>query len=459
MKTVKRSKVSAVWIGWVILGLLLGACVPAATPTPAVVEKPVEVTRIIEVTPTPPATPTPRFAGVTLTLLDNPEGQTENMIALQKRCEEKTGIRLNVEVVPHGEVRPKLLAALANKLPTYDLFYVDIIDLPQYAAAGYTYPLEGFLTPEMRADILPFAEKGVIYEGKWIALPWKAEWMSFVYNKKMLKDAGYDRPPRTWDELIQMSLDLKKKGIVKYPMVFSWAANYEQVTVDYVMLVKSLGGELFDAQGNPVFNQGAGVQALQLMYDMMHKYEIIDPAALTLRGGGKRRDVMLAGQGAFVFLWGTPLLVMNDPAKSPRAGEFDIALAPAGPGGPYSVAGPMGWAISAYSKNPEAAWEFLRCIAGPEGEKFMFLKEGAPPGWKSVLNDPEVSMKLKQAGGDVMLQQAAFLAMRPALPYYQEWSAAIQKAIQEVLTKQKTPQKALEEVAAYTRELKAKYGR
>jgi multiple sugar transport system substrate-binding protein len=38
-------------------------------------------------------------------------------------------------------------------------------------------------------------------------------------------------------------------------MVFSWAANYEQVTVDYVMLVKSLGGELFDAQGNPVFNQ------------------------------------------------------------------------------------------------------------------------------------------------------------------------------------------------------------
>jgi multiple sugar transport system substrate-binding protein len=49
----------------------------------------------------------------------------------------------------------------------------------------------------MRADILPFAEKGVIYEGKWMGLPWKAEWMSFVYNKKMLQDAGYDHPPRT----------------------------------------------------------------------------------------------------------------------------------------------------------------------------------------------------------------------------------------------------------------------
>lgn len=447
------------WIVPVVFALLMAACAPPATPTPVTVEKRVEITRVVEVTPTPVPTPTPRFAGVTLTLIDNPEGQTEAMIALQKRCEEQTGIKLNVEVVPHEQVRPKLLAALANKLPTYDLFYVDIIDLPQYAAAGYTYPLDEFITPEMKADILPFAEKGVVYEGKWIGLPWKAEWMSFVYNKKMLQDAGYDHPPRTWDELIEMSLTLKKKGIVKYPMVFSWGANYEQITVDYVMLVKSLGGELFDAQGNPIFNQGAGVKALQLMYDMMHTYQIVDPAALTLIGGGKRRDIMMAGQGAFVFLWGTPLLVMNDPAKSPRAGEFDIALAPAGPGGPYSVAGPMGWAISAYSRNPEAAWEFLRCIAGPEGEKFMFMEEGAPPGWKSVLNDPEVSMKLKQAGGDVMLQQTAFLALRPALPYYSEWSAGVQKAVHEVLTKQKTPQQALDDLAAYTRELKAKYGR
>jgi ABC-type glycerol-3-phosphate transport system substrate-binding protein len=85
----------------------------------------VEVTRIVEVTPTPPPAPTPRFTGVTLTLIDNPEGQTEAMIALQKRCEEKTGARLNVEVVPHDQVRSKLLAALVAKLPTYDLFYIE----------------------------------------------------------------------------------------------------------------------------------------------------------------------------------------------------------------------------------------------------------------------------------------------------------------------------------------------
>jgi len=136
-----------IWMVWVVLGLVLAACAPPATPTP--VERVVEVTRIVEVVPTPVPTPTPRFAGVTLTLIDNPEGQTEAMIALQKRCEERTGVRLNVEVVPHDQVRPKLFAALSAKLPTYDIFYIDIIDLPQYAAAGYVYPIDQFITPEM----------------------------------------------------------------------------------------------------------------------------------------------------------------------------------------------------------------------------------------------------------------------------------------------------------------------
>lgn len=437
--------------------LLITACAPG---TPQVVKETVVVTQppIREVvTATPEPAPPPPFTGVTLTMIDNPEGQSEAMIQLQKMCEQRTGVTLKVEVVPHEEVNTKLEAALAARASTYDLFAIDIIDLPKYAAAGWVLPLNPYISPEMEADILPFARQGVVYKDQWLGLPWKAEWMSFVYNKKMLQDAGYDYPPRTWDELIKMGVELKKRGIVQYPMVFSWAEGYEQITVDYVMLVSSLGGKIFDEKGEPVFNQGAGVQALQMMYDMMHTYKIVDPAALTLRGGGKRRDIMMAGNGAFVFLWGTPLLVMNDPAKSERAGQFEIALAPSGGGGPYSVAGPMGWSVTAYTKNPDAAVAFVKCLAGPEGEKFMFLQEGAPPGWKSVLNDPEVAMRLKEAGGDVMAQQALFLAVRPALPYYAEWSSLIQEAVHYALTGQKTVQQALDDAVAATRELMARF--
>jgi len=210
----------------------------------------------------------------------------------------------------------------------------------------------------------------------------------------MLSDAGIANPPATWEELVADSIILKEKGIVDYPVAMTWGAGYEQITSDYTMIAKSMGAELFDQDGKPVFNTGAGVEALQLMNDMVNKDKIVDPAALTLKGGGARRDLLLGGQAAFVFLWGNPLVYMNDPANSNLAGQFALAMAPSGGAGPISLAGPMGMSISAFSANKEATWAFLKCIAGPSGEKELFLKDGSPFGYTSVLNDPEVQAKL-----------------------------------------------------------------
>ncbi|HZQ10053.1 MAG TPA: sugar ABC transporter substrate-binding protein, partial [Anaerolineae bacterium] len=361
------------------------------------------------------------------------------------------------EVVPEDQVNVKLETALAAKQDAYDIFALDIINLPKYAAAGWVAPLDTYMSDQLKADVLPFAQQAAQYQGHWLGLPFKAEFMSFIYNKKMLQDAGFSGPPKTLDELIQQSVALKEKGIVQYPIAFTWGAGYEQITVDWVMFVKALGGDLFDKDGKPVFNQGAGVAALQLMNDMLNKYKIVDPAALTLKGGGTRRDIVMGGKAAFVYLWSSPLITMNDPSKSSFAGDFASALAPAGNGGPYSVAGPEALSISAYSKNKDAAWEFIQCLAGPAGEKELLLKEGDATGYKSVLNDPEVTLALQKAGGDVQAQQALFLAVRPALPYYSEWSADVQQEVQNVLTGQKTAQAALDDLAKATTDLQSKF--
>lgn len=447
---------------------LLGACGGQATPTPAPsATQPPAVTpttpAAASATPTPAAaatTPTPAkpYAGVTLTFIDNPDGQSTAMIALQNRVQERTGIKLNVEVVPQDQVFPKLQTALSAKSPAYDIFVIDVIYLAKIAAAQWAMPVTDRIPAQLKQDILPFALQAVEYKKQYWGLPWKAEFMSFIYNKRMIQEAGFSAPPKTIDDLIQVSLALKEKKIVNYPMAFTWAANYEQVTVDWVMYTAALGGKLFDDSGNPVFNQGGALDALQLMVDMLNKHEIIDPAALTIRGGGVRRDLLTGGKACFAYLWSFPLIVMNDPAKSPLAGQFDTALAPAGPGGPYSVAGPMAFAVSAFSQHKDAAWEFIMDLAGPEGHKFMFLQEGTAPGYHSVLQDPEVSQKLAQIGGPVYSQQAEYLAVRPALPYYDEWSAQVQQQIQSALVGQKTPKQALDEAVAATRELQKKYG-
>lgn len=453
---------SAMASGWA----LLAACGQQATPTPttaapAAAPTPTQAAPTTAPTPTTAAaatTPSPAATKVTLTFLDNPDGQSPAMIALQNQVQQRTGITFNVEVVPEDQVFPKLQTALSAKSPAYDIFVIDVIYLAKIAAAQWAMPVTDKLPASLKNDILPFALEAVQYKGQYWGLPWKAEFMSFIYNKRMVSEAGFSGPPKTLDDLIQVSLALKQKKIVDYPIAFTWAANYEQVTVDWVMFTADLGGKLFDQAGNPVFHEGGALAALQLMVDMINKHQIVDPAALTLRGGGTRRDLLTGGKACFAYLWSFPLVVMNDPAKSPLAGQFEAALAPAGPGGPYSVAGPMAFAVSAFSRHKDAAWEFIQGLAGPEGHKFMFLQEGTAPGYRSVLQDPEVAKKLAEIGGPVYSQQAEYLAVRPSLPYYDEWSAQVQEQIQAALVGQKTPKQALDDAVAATRELQKKYG-
>ncbi len=441
-------------VGLVLASLLLASCSAAQTAAPTTA--PATEAPAATEAPTTAAKP---FAGVTLNMIDSPEGQTDAMIALENKCQEETGATLNVEVVPQDDVDTKMQTALSTKSSAYDIIGIDIIDLAKYDAAGWLTPLDGYIDDATKNDILPFALEGISYNGKILGLPWKSEFMVFVYNKKMLSDAGIANPPATYDELIQDSKILKEKGIVEYPIAFTWAAGYEQISSDYNMFVKSMGGQLFDDSGKPVFNTGAGVKALQMMYDMINTYKIVDPAALTLKGGGTRRDIVMGGNAAFAFLWGTPLVTMNDPANSKLAGDFEIALAPDGGAGHISLAGPMGMSISAFSQNKDAAWAMLKCIAGPEGEKSLFLADGSPFGYASDLNDSDVQAKMTAAGGAVTTEQAKYLAVRPALPYYADFSSALMDTVQKVLTNQVSVQQGLDDLAAKTLEIQAEYGK
>ena len=442
-----------VLIGLVLVSLLLASCTATQTPT-----APTDAAGAAPSTTAPAAAAKP-FAGVTLHMLDSAEGQTDAMIALQNKCMDETGVKMNVEVVSQDDVRTKLQTALSSKSAAYDIIGIDIIDLAKYGAAGWVEPLDSYIDETTKSDILPFALEGISYNGKVLGLPWKSEFMVFVYNKQMLSDAGIANPPTTWDELVADSLTLKQKGVVDFPVAMTWGAGYEQITSDYTMITKSMGGDLFDKDGKPVFNTGAGVKALQLMNDMVNKDKIVDPAALTLKGGNARRDLLLGGKAAFVFLWGNPLVYMNDPANSNRAGQFALAMSPSGGAGPISLAGPMGMSISAFSANKDATWAYLKCIAGPAGEKELFLKDGSPFGYTSVLKDPEVQAKLAEYGGDVTAKQAENLAVRPSLPYYSDWSSALQDTVQKVLTGQAENQQALDDLAAKTVQMQAEYVR
>jgi multiple sugar transport system substrate-binding protein len=368
---------------------------------------------------------------------------------------DKTGIKVNLNVIPYGrDAGIKLIASFIAGGEQYDVFLIDCIEVAQYAEAGWVMPVDKWITPDLEKEIVPFAKDGMMFKGHWYGLPYASEWKSFVYNDKMLKNADYTEFPKTWDDVVKYSQKLQDSGVVKYATAFSWAQK-ESLICDFVAIAASFGGDFFDADLNPLFNKGGAVEALQWMVDSLYKYKIVDPASIMWTEDNVDA-AMQSGDIAYQLSWGYPLVRLNDPDKSSILDQAKVGLMPSVDGKhPYTVSGPMGWSISKGTKYPEEAWKFIEFIAGPEGSKVAAIQAGMFSGWKSVLNDPEVQAGVP--GLEDMAKQADYIVNRPIVPWYHEFSVMLAEKLHEALTLKKSPQDALNEAIEETLKIKTEY--
>ena len=67
------------------------------------------------------------------------------------------------------------------------------------------------------AEAASYCTQSMTYKGKQYGLSYYGDHMSFVCNTDIMQRAGIDKPPATWDEVVQASLKIKQAGIVEYP--------------------------------------------------------------------------------------------------------------------------------------------------------------------------------------------------------------------------------------------------
>jgi multiple sugar transport system substrate-binding protein len=368
---------------------------------------------------------------------------------------DQTGVRVNITVVPYGrDQNIKLIASMLAGGSQYDIFIIDCVEVPFYVENGWVLPIDEWLTEDLKKDAVSFALEGMAYQEKWYGLPWVSEWKSFVYNREMIKKVGYNEFPKTWDGVVELAKKLQEAGIVKYATAWSWAQK-ESLVCDFVAILSSFGGKFFDENLNPVFNDEKGIQALQFMVDMIYKHQIVNPASL----GWTETEVYKAiynNDIAFGMMWGIPLVDLDNPEISNGVGQWEIGLMPSVDGKhPYSVSGPMGWAISYGTKHPKEAFEYIKFLAGPEGALDAALKAGIVPGWKSVWENPKFRNAVR--GLDKMYEQAMYIVHRPRVPWYLEFSNALQEELHKALTRQKSPKAALDAAAQAALKIRAEY--
>jgi multiple sugar transport system substrate-binding protein len=417
------------WFLWIALALILPACAPGA-PAPA----------------TQPAAAQPEESEkVTVRALFMQQAgyQESDIEAITKEFEDKNpNIDIQTDYVSYEALHDKIVTAAASKAGTYDVVLIDCIWPAEFAAAGFILDVTDRVPEEMRKDIWPGALEAVTYQGRLYAMPWLNDVLYLYYNEEMLKAAGFDQPPKTWTELEEMSMAAKEKGLVDYPFI-EYFQQDEGLTIAYAYYLPAFGGKFFDEENKPAFNSPEGLAALNFMVSGM-KDGLYNPASLESTYEEVRRTF---SQGASLFSvnWTYQLNLANDPNESQIAGKAKLALMPGEKVPSVTVNGGMGLAVTADSKQPEEAWQYIQYLSNKDVQKRY--AQNALPIWMSLFEDPQL-VEQQPALIEVSTEQYKYINNRPIIPFYSESSKILARELQAALTGSKTPEQALADAEA-----------
>ena len=134
-------------------------------------------------------------------------------------------------------------ARLATQRPTRELAPV-----LAWAAAGFIAPLDKVApsgaVDELKKDIAGFALTDVTYKDKVYGLPYYSDTISFIYNKKILADAGIP-VPATWEEVTAAAEKLKAGGM-EHPIAYEYNQELPNFYDAFVAQAYGRGAEMFD---------------------------------------------------------------------------------------------------------------------------------------------------------------------------------------------------------------------
>jgi multiple sugar transport system substrate-binding protein len=329
------------------------------------------------------------------------------------------------------EVHQSLVQQLARRNGTPDVFTQDIIWIAEFAAAKWALPLDEHFNAEIMKEYFPGVVQACTWQGKLTALPWFIDSGMLYYRKDLLDEISV-KAPETWDELIDSAKKLTSSGKTKFG--FLWQGKQAEVLVcDLVSFIGSNGGTILQPDGKTVsIADDAAVEAVQLMHDLIKKYQITPEDVLSWDEEPSRAP-FTAGQAAFLRNWSYVFKVAQDKAESSVVDKVGVAPLPHFPNKKSAAClGGYQYGVNASSKNKEAAMEFVRWMSSPETQLRFATTRGLCPTRASVLDQPEIA----QEQPFMPQLKSVFIGAipRPVTPKYAQVSLVLQSEISKAIT-------------------------
>lgn len=356
--------------------------------------------------------------------------------------EANPGVTVALEFVPYEALHDKIIAAAGAGDDGYDVVLFDVIWPAEFATRGFLQDVTDRIPADYTDKVFDGAWTTVEYDGKRYGMPWILDTKYLFYNADMLAEAGISAPPKTWAELADQARQIKDKGIVEYPLVWSWSQS-EAMICDFTTLTAANDGAFFD-EGQPAFAAGGAKDAVTFMKATLDE-GLTNPSSREYFEEDVRR-VFSNGEAAFALNWTYMNALANDPKESKVAGKVKVAPAPGveGKSTASSVNGSMGLGIPSNSPHADEAWAYISFLTQKDVQD-NYAKLSLPI-WKASYSEPKV-MDGQEDLIAAAKESIAVMYPRPLVPSYTEVSDILQKNIHQVLLGQASVDEALEAAA------------
>lgn len=368
---------------------------------------------------------------------------------LVNQFQQDTGIEVDLLRQPTDTDlrRQGLITSLKAGQSDPDVFLMDVAWLGQFAASDWLEPLD----PHVRAndlDVDVFFEKVLDladrYQGHLVALPVYVDGGLLYYRRDLLEKYGFEKPPKTWDELLRYSLLIQRGERETNPGFhgFVWqGAQYEGLICNWLEYAGSNAGGIVFEDGRIILHTPANVQATQFMHALIHIHKVSPPNTYTEMKEEEARTLFQQGNALFERNW-PYAWALHQSEDSPVRGKVGIAGLPHFPvGSGVSTLGGWHIGISKHSDTKTKSLEFMKFVLSFETQKRLALELAWNPGRKDVYTDQQVIDALPHF--EHLRNVFDNLRPRPNLPYYTLISQVLQSHLNAVLSGKSTATEAL----------------
>lgn len=355
-----------------------------------------------------------------------------------------TGIQVDLQFLPFERAMDRqttVVAARSGEIDVFGTHYAQIGKFGEGMAPLDDLAAENEITAE---DYVSGSFEAFTVDGKLLAIPFTFDVRALYYRTDLFEAAGIAEPPTNWENFLETAQALNQPPDV---YGFMTVGRGDPALREYSDRLWENGGDFLEnglEPSRPIWNEPAGVEALEFMRDLIWEYQVAPPGTPSY-GWEENAQLFAAGQAAMSKQWGPD--AMQDPAQSIIIDKYAIAPLTENKTSRTTVVC-HGRGINLFSEKQDAAWEYVKFVTSAEQLYKMH---------QAVSNRPAQVQALQQAvdNAEGIIKQGLEVSLResedgytwPLFAQFAEVQPILWGEIEKVLSNQISAQEGLDYAA------------